>query len=242
MPECSYCAAPACTFRTKAQCAACQRPLCDACERPLCAHCCSQAYPAVVAHALRLRAACVVLEGEGGGALGGLLDALMELVLRDYARWRLRRPGAPLAEWLRLCDARVASMERAPPDLRCEVRAVLEWLAAAPPKHELVHPQTPSPALPGDRGRPVLWVPTLVNGARLAVAYACGGCLYHPAGSGPAAVPRTEYARPAPKLDHELRRANVEGAVELVRASNNPAVELATRRQQQLRGAMLLDL
>lgn len=241
MPECSFCAAPACTFHAKAQCATCQRPLCDTCKRPLCAPCCSRSYPAVVAHALRLRAACVVLEGEGGGALEGLLDALLELVTRDYARWRLRRPEAPLAEWLRLCDARLASMERAPPGLRCELGAVLQWLATAPPRDELVHPQTPSPELPGDRGRPVLWVPTLIDGARLANPRVCGGCLYHPPG-GPAAVPQAKRARPLPEPDHELRRANVEEAVELVRASNDPAVELAARRQQQLLGAMLLDL
>lgn len=234
MPECSFCAAPARTFQAKAHCALCPRVICDTCDQPLCVACYRAVFPQIVAHALRLRATCVLLEGQGAGALQGLHEELVDMVTRDYTRWRLRRPEAPLEEWLRLCDARLASMDRAPMDLRCETRTILRWLATAPPQgpDNLVHPQTPSPALPSGRVRPVLWVPTLVDGARLANPRVCGGCLYHPKG-GPAAVPRTEPPAPKRVWDCEEWRANVEAAVELSRTSNDPAEEQAAVRQRQ---------
>lgn len=241
MAECSYCAgAPGRTFHAKAQCSGCQRALCDECtHRALCAYCGVKVHPLLVSHVVRLRATCVLLENERHGSLPDLHEVLLDVVTRDYARWRLRRPGQDNVEWLRLCEARLLSMNCAPPDLPCTTGAVVRWITEAPPKNadDEVHPQEPLPALPSDRGRPVLWVPTLVDGRRLANPRVCGGCLYHAKG-GTVAVERSPLEiRWEP--DVPMRRERVEQAVDAVRHSEILAEELEAIREQRRIGEAL---
>lgn len=229
------------TFEAKAACTTCQRALCDACtHRALCVYCGVKVQPLLISHAVRLRATCVLLENEGHGSLHDLHDALLDLVTRDYARWRLRRPGQDNTEWLRLCDARLMSMDCAPPDLPCTTAAVVRWIAEAPPKdaNELVHPQKPLPVLPSDHGRLVLWVPTLVDGRRLANPRVCGGCLYHAKGAV-AVVARSEREEAARVPNLAVVRERVEQAVDAVRHSENLAEELTAIREQRRIGEAL---
>lgn len=244
MPECSYCfgAAATRTFEVKAECAGCQRALCDNCtHHPLCAFCHSDVLAHAFAHAVRLRATCVLLEGEAHGALDGLLGGITEAVLRDYARWKKRRPGQPMAEWLRLCAARLASMDRAPADLPHNTAAVLNWVLAAPPMtaDNLVHPQKPEPALLSDSGRRVLWVPTLIDGRCLADPRLCGGCLYH-ARTKSVAIARIDRDEADPPVDRATRRARVEQAVAAVRYSDDAAEERAAIHEKKRVDELLL--
>ncbi len=242
MAECSYCAGmpgPR-TFEAKAACTTCQRALCDECtHRALCVYCSVKVQPLLISHVVRLRATCVLFENEGHGSLRDLHEALLDVVTRDYARWRLRRPGQDNVEWLRLCEARLLSMDFAPPDLPCTTAAVVRWITEAPPKNAdtLVHPQEPLPVLPSDRGRPVLWVPTLVDGRRLANPRECGGCLYHAKGAAAAGERRPLEIRW--EADLVTRRERVEQAVDAVRHSEDLAEELNAIREQRRIGETL---